>query len=267
MTILDEILEIKKDEVAKLKKKYSLNSFKEMELFNTNSLSFVKEIKNNNNVSIIAEIKKASPSKGVIKNDFDHLKIAKEYFSAGVNAVSILTDEKFFQGSISFLRDIAAIKKIPLLRKDFIIDEYQVFEAKANGADLILLICEALSKTQIDELTKAASECGLEVLLELHSEEQIDKINFNENQIIGVNNRNLKTFKVDLTTTAILSEYIDDDLILVSESGISKKEDLDFLKNFKVDAILVGEHLMRSDEIKSKIIELKSWCVKDNGEL
>jgi indole-3-glycerol phosphate synthase len=142
-----------------------------------------------------------------------------------------------------------------------------VFEAKANGADLILLICEALSKNQINELTNAAVECGLEVLLELHSKEQIDKINFKENKIIGVNNRNLKTFEVDLNTTALLSKYIDDDLILVSESGISKKEDLDFLKSFEIDAILVGELLMRSVKFKSKIHELKSWCVKSNGEL
>jgi indole-3-glycerol phosphate synthase len=122
MTILDDILEIKKDEIAKLKKKYSLNSFKEMEFFNTSSLSFYKEIKNNKNVSIIAEIKKASPSKGIIKKDFNHVKIAEEYFSSGINAVSILTDERFFQGSISFLRDIAAIKKVTLLIKYFIID-------------------------------------------------------------------------------------------------------------------------------------------------
>ncbi len=260
MTILDEILSVKKDEVAKLKKQYSLNSFKEMEYFERPTLSFIKEVNKDSNVSIIAEVKKASPSKGLIKKDFNHLKIAEEYFSAGVNAVSVLTDEKFFQGNISYLNDIAAIKEVPLLRKDFIIDEYQIFEAKGNGADLILLICEALSKAQVDALSHAAFECGLEVLLELHSAEQIEKINFDVNKIIGVNNRNLKTFVVDLNTTAELSKIIKKDTILVSESGISKKEDLNFLKNYNINAVLVGEHLMRSENIKAKVNELKEWC-------
>lgn len=263
MTILDEILEVKKEEIHSLKKKYSINSFKETEYFEKSSLSFIKSVRKNKDVSIIAEIKKASPSKGLIKEDFNHIKIADSYFSAGVNAVSILTDEKFFMGNITFLNDIAKIKQVPLLRKDFIIDEYQVFEAKANGADIILLICEALSKNQINELTHAASECKLEVLLELHSSNQIDKIDFKINKIIGVNNRDLKTFNVDLNTTAELAKYLDNDTILVSESGISKKEDLEFLKNSNINAVLVGEHLMRSNNIKDKVDELKSWCVNE----
>ena len=260
MTILDEILEVKKEEVSALKMKYSLNSFKETEFFEKASLSFTEAVKRNINVSVIAEIKKASPSKGLIKKDFNHLKIAGSYFAAGVNAVSVLTDEKFFMGNITFLKDIAAVKKVPLLRKDFIIDEYQVFEAKANGADIILLICEALSKNQINELSHAAFECGLEVLLELHSKDQVEKIDTSINKIIGVNNRDLKTFNVDLNTTAELSNYFNEDIILVSESGINKKADMDFLKTACINAVLVGEHLMRAPNIKEKMEELKTWC-------
>ncbi len=264
MTILEEILEVKKDEAAALKKKYSPASFKSMEYFEKVSLSFINEVRNNRNISVIAEIKKASPSKGLIKEKFNHLEIAGSYFAAGVNAVSVLTDEKFFMGSISYLKDIAGIKKAPLLRKDFLIDEYQVFEAKAAGADMILLICEALSGSQINELTHAAGECGLEVLLELHSKDQIGKIDFDLNEIIGVNNRDLKTFKVDLNTTAELSGYVNEETILVSESGITKKEDIDFLRKSRTNAVLVGEHLMRSDNIQAGTEELKFWCSNES---
>ena len=260
MTILDEIIEVKKEEVSGLRNKYSLNSFKEMKYFEVAPLSFINEIERNKNISIIAEVKKASPSKGIIKADFNHLKIAQNYFAAGVNAVSVLTDEKFFQGSINHLREIAGIKEVPILRKDFIIDEYQIFEAKANGADIVLLICEALSKGQVDELSHAAFECGLEVLLELHSADQVEKINFDVHNIIGVNNRNLKSFNVDLNTTAELACYLTDDTILVSESGITKEEDIKFLKKNGINAVLVGEHLMRSKNIKAKVEELKEWC-------
>lgn len=260
MNILDEILEVKKDEVKNLKKNFTLNSFKEMEFFEKYSLNFSENLKKNKNISVISEIKKASPSKGIIREDFNHLKIADIYFECEVQAVSILTDKNFFKGDISFLKDIAQIKNAPLLRKDFIIDEYQIFEAKANGADMALLICEALSKNQINELTCAAYEIGLEVLLELHSIAQMEKINFELNKIIGINNRNLEDFSVSLETTKSLSENIPDEIILVSESGIHEKQDIDFLKDTKTNAVLVGEHLMKHKDIKSKLLELKEWC-------
>ncbi len=260
MTILEEINNVKKDEVKFLKMNYTLNSFKEMEFFEKKSLSFAENVKQNKNISIISEIKKASPSKGIIREDFNHLKIADIYFECEVQAVSVLTDKKFFKGDISFLKDIAKIKNAPLLRKDFIIDEYQIFEAKANGADMILLICESLSKNQINELTHAAKEIGLEVLLELHSLPQIEKINFELNNIIGINNRNLQDFSVSLETTKLISEKIPDDIILVSESGIHEKQDIEFLKDTKTNAVLVGEHLMKHKDIKLKLLELKEWC-------
>ncbi len=261
MNILEQIVEVKKEEVKKLKQKYSLNSFNEMEPFESKSIKFSKKVKSNQNISIISEIKKASPSKGIIREDFNHLKIAETYFKCGTDAVSILTDEKFFKGNINFLKDIASIKKTPLLRKDFIIDEFQVFQSKGNGADIILLISEILSKSQINELTNAAKEAGLEVLLELHSEKQLSKIDFNVNKILGVNNRNLEDFSIDLDTTLNLSKLLPDDLILVAESGIKKEEDIDYLVRAKISAILVGEHLMAAKNIEEKFKELKEWCL------
>ncbi len=261
MNILEQIVEVKKEEVKNLKQKYSLNSFTEMEYFESKSLKFSDKVKSNQNISIISEIKKASPSKGIIREDFNHLKIAETFFNCGTDAISILTDEKFFKGNVEFLKEIALIKETPLLRKDFIIDEIQVFQSKANGADIILLISEILSKAQINELSHAAKEAGLEVLLELHSEKQLSKIDFSINNILGVNNRNLEDFSIDLNTTLNLSKLIPDEIILVAESGIKEKEDIDYLVQADIDAILVGEHLMASKIIEEKFKKLKEWCL------
>lgn len=260
MNILNQILEVKKEEVSGLKKFYTLNSFREMEFFTAKSLSLIDSLKESETISIIAEIKKASPSKGVIRKDFNHKKIADIYFNEGVEAVSILTDKNFFQGDLQYLSDIAKDKRAPLLRKDFIIDESQIFESKAFGADIILLISEALSKDQINELTHAAYECGLEVLLELHSANQLEKINFDVNELIGINNRNLENFAVDLETTAEISQKIPDKVYIVSESGINSKSDVARLKDTQTNAILVGEYLMKAEDIKAKLKELKEWC-------
>ena len=217
---LGKILEVKKEEVSLLRKKFRSSDFSDFDFFSAETLSFSKNVIRNGKLSVIAEIKKASPSKGLIRENFNHVEIAETYFKSNIQAVSVLTDERFFQGGINFLRDIAKIKKVPLLRKDFIIDEFQVLEAKANGADIILLICEALEKSLIKELTLAAREIGLEVLLELHSESQLEKIDFGVNEIIGINNRNLVDFNVDLKTTEELAKLIPDDVILIAESGI-----------------------------------------------
>lgn len=259
MNILEEIIEHKKEEVKKLRQKYSVSSFKETEFFEKPTLK-LKDYISPDSLGIIAEIKKASPSKGIIREDFNHLKIAEIYFDEEVSAVSILTDENFFKGTIQYLQDIAAIKQRPLLKKDFIIDEHQIYEAKAFGADIILLISEILSNSQIDELTCAAKEIGLDVLLELHSEKQLDKINFALNDLIGINNRNLEDFSVNLETTKRLAEKLPDGILLISESGISKKEDIDFLKTTKTKALLVGEHLMASKDIRESLKQLKEWC-------
>jgi len=264
MAILDEILEVKKEEVKKLRTEFSISRFKDSEFFEKDCFSFKDALSKDNAISIIAEIKKASPSKGIIKEDFNHLKIAEEYINTGADAISVLTDESFFRGHINFLKEIAQIKSIPLLRKDFIIDEYQVFEAKSNGADVILLIAEALSLQQIRELTHCAKEIGMEVLLEFHSEKELNKINPSANKIIGINNRDLKTFKVDIKTTEHLSDKIQGDFLLVSESGISTKEDIDYLKTTKTNAVLVGEHLMCSSSITDSLKQLKEWCSRED---
>ena len=259
MNILEEIIEHKKDEVKKLKKKFSLHSFEEMEYYEKSNLK-LKDFINPHSLGIIAEIKKASPSKGIIRSNFNHLKIAEIYFNETVSAVSILTDVDYFQGSINYLKDIAAIKQSPLLRKDFIIDEHQVYESKASGADIILLISEVLSKQQIEELSCAAKEIGLDILLELHSKKQLTKIDFELNTMIGINNRNLEDFSVNLETTKQIASEIPGNIIVVSESGISKKDDIGFLKSTRTKAILVGEHLMASKDIKSSLKGLKEWC-------
>jgi len=264
LNILDEIIEVKKEEVKELRKKYSIKSFSDLEFYNIKSISLYDKIKSKDDISIIAEIKKASPSKAIIRDNFNHLEIAEAYFRESVDAVSILTDKKFFMGSINFLNDIARIKQAPLLRKDFIIDDFQIFEAKAYGADIVLLICEALSKNQIRDLTQSALETGMEVLLELHSEEQLSKIDFQLNKIIGVNNRNLEDFSVALSTTEKISRLLPEDVVLVSESGISRKEDIDFIRSTGTNSILVGEHLMKAHDIKLKLKKLKQWCSNES---
>jgi len=264
MNILNEILEVKQKEVSDLKKRYFLSSFTETEYFEKETLSFYNSLKDKSDISIIAEIKKVSPSKGIIKVDFDHKAIAKSYFHNGANAVSVLTDENFFMGKLDYLKDIANFKNLPLLRKDFIIDEYQIFQSKAFGADFILLISEILSQNQIAELTHAAYEIGLEVLLELHSEAQLSKIDFNLNKLIGINNRNLNDFSVDLNTCINISQNLTEGVMVVAESGINKKEDLQLLNKSKINAILVGEYLMSSENIGAALQQLKKWCQNEN---
>lgn len=264
MNILEQIIETKKEELVKLKRDFTLSQFRDSEFFEKKSLDFKNAISNKEKISIISEIKKASPSKGLIRKNFNHLEIADAYFECGTDAVSILTDENYFMGSINFLKDIARIKAAPLLRKEFIINEYQVYESKSAGADAILLISEVLSASQIKELTLAANEIGLEVLLELHSKLMLDKIDFSINKIIGINNRNLEDFSVDLNSTKDISLMLPEDVICVSESGINSENDIDFVKQTKAKAVLVGEHFMRVENIKTVFNEFKEWCKRES---
>ena len=258
--ILHEIVEVKKEEVKLLKRDFTYKRFSDSEFFEKKSLSFINALNNKKRISIIAEIKKASPSKGIIREKFDYIEIASIYFENETDAVSIVTDKIFFKGSIKYLNEIAKIKSTPLLRKDFIIDEVQIFEAKSNGADAILLISEILSESQIIELTQAAQEHDMDVLLELHSSDQISKIDFSINKIIGINNRDLSNFNVDINTTGKISELIPDNILIVSESGIKNKNDIDFLKTTNTSAVLVGEHFMKSNNIAETLIEFKEYC-------
>jgi indole-3-glycerol phosphate synthase len=264
MNILEQIVEVKKEEVKSLRSEFRYRYFSDSEFFNRPVLSMKDALTAEKDIAIIAEIKKASPSAGIIREDFNHLEIADVYLENNVDAISILTDQNFFQGHISFLNEIAKLRTVPLLRKDFIIDDYQIFEARSNGADCILLIAEILSKGQLAELTHAAIELGLQTLVEIHSVEQIQKLNFLNNSLIGINNRNLENFKVDLETTAELADLIPDQIVLVSESGIKSSQDLDFLKETRVNAVLVGEHFMRQIDISHEIGKFKKWAHREN---
>ncbi|MDD3559809.1 MAG: indole-3-glycerol phosphate synthase TrpC [Melioribacteraceae bacterium] len=264
MTILEEIVEVKKEEVKKLRKEFTLSRFSDYQFFESETLSLYKNITYDNNLSIIAEIKKASPLKGIIREDFNYLDIAKIYAEYEVSGISVLTDKNFFKGSIEYLDDIAKIKSAPLLRKDFIIDEYQVYEAKANGADVVLLICEILSETQVKELTHATNELDLEVLLELHSLEQLNKVDFEIHNIVGINNRDLNTFEVDINNSIDISKKFPGNVCVVAESGFSDKTFVDKVKNEKIDALLVGEHFMRAKNISDELKKFKEWCNRES---
>lgn len=264
MTILEEIIEVKKEEVKKLKQNYTHTRFSDSPHFDNNTFGFYEKVKADKNISIIAEIKKASPSKGIIRNDFDPVEIAKIYMDNEVQAISILTDKNFFQGSIDYLNKIAQFKTVPLLRKDFIIDEYQVYEARSNGADIILLISEILSQNQIEELTCIANELGLEVLLELHSEKELEKIDLNKNKIIGINNRDLHTFNVDINKSINISKLLPGENLIVAESGFKTKTDLNKIINEKISAVLIGEQFMASKKINEEIIKFRGWCKRES---
>jgi indole-3-glycerol phosphate synthase len=213
-------------------------------------------------VALIAEVKKASPSAGVICKDFDPVRRAKEYEAAGASCLSVLTDEKFFQGSLDYLRQIRAAVKLPLLRKDFIIDERQILEAIEWGADAILLIVTILTDEQLRRFHSLAVEAGLAALVEVHDEAELERALKISPQLLGVNNRNLKNFKVDLATTERLAARIFSTLnpqpatLLVAESGIHTRADVERLKQCGANAILVGESLMRGGDIQKLVREL-----------
>ncbi|GJQ63675.1 MAG: indole-3-glycerol phosphate synthase [Melioribacteraceae bacterium] len=265
--ILREIVEVKKEEVAILKRDNSLSQFRDSKFWSLNSKNIESAFKRDKSLAIISEIKKASPSKGIIREDFDHLNIAEIYSNNDVDAISVLTDKNFFKGDISFLYQIAERFDTPLLRKDFIISEYQVYEAKANGANIILLISEILSQNQIQEITHAAYENNMEVLLELHSYDQAAKIDFSFNRIIGINNRDLRNFSVDVTRSVKIGESLKNDnpeIVIIGESGFSDKESVKIANNGFIDGLLVGEHFMRAKNIDDSVKHFKEWCLNEN---
>lgn len=209
-------------------------------------------------VKIIAEVKKASPSKGVIRKDFNHTALALSYQEAGASAVSVLTDEKFFQGKLSYLTDCRKCISIPILRKDFIIDSYQIIEARAAGADAVLLIAALLNAESLRSFREYAESLGMSALVEAHNEKELYSAIESGARIIGINNRNLQTFDVDLRTTEHLIPNIPTDKIIVSESGIVTREDIERVGKSGADAILIGETLMRSLDPGQKLKELLS---------
>lgn len=263
MTILEEIVRQKKREVARLPAEpITIQSLKDALAKRGDHRGFIYALRHprRSSMALIAEVKKASPSAGVICADFDPVRIAKEYEAAGASALSVLTDEKFFQGSLDYLKQIRAAVELPLLRKDFIIDDRQILEAIEWGADAILLIVAILSDSQLKRFHELATEAGLAALVEVHDEAELERALAIDARLIGVNNRDLKTFHVDLATTEVLaakafSDAARESVLLVAESGIHTRADVERVTRAGASAILVGESLMRGD-IAQKAAEL-----------
>lgn len=247
MNILDKIVADKRKEVDLKKTVIPVSQLEQSLLMERTSISLTMELKNSN-TGIIAEHKRRSPSKSVINQDLNVQDVAKGYADAGVCGISVLTDGKYFGGSLDDLVFARAAVNIPLLRKEFIIDEYQIVEAKAHGADVILLIAAILSREEIKTLSELAKSLGLDVLLEVHNEEELQKSIMPSLDMLGVNNRNLKTFEVSLDTSKTLSEQIPNDFVKVSESGISSIGAIQDLRNYGYQGFLIGENFMKTDD-------------------
>lgn len=246
MTILDKIVIRKKEEVAAAKKNVSLAELEAMPLFQRNCYNLRESILDPNKTGIIAEYKRASPSKGLINGTSTVEEVVAGYQDAGASAISVLTDHDFFQGSLEDLTAARNVLQIPLLRKEFIVDSYQIAEAKAYGADIILLIAACLEKEEIKSLSEYAKSLGLNVFLEVHNEEELNKSIFPSIDAIGVNNRNLKDFSVSLNHSYDLVNKIPSQYIKVSESGISDPETIKALKKAGFNAFLIGENFMKT---------------------
>jgi indole-3-glycerol phosphate synthase len=249
--ILNKILATKKTEVAASKLAVSLDQLQAQAEAQGEPRDFVGSIHKKimaNKAAVIAEIKKASPSKGVIREDFKPAEIAKSYEKAGAACLSVLTDEQYFQGSAAYLKQARAACKLPVLRKDFIIDEYQVFEARAMGADCILLIVAALELAQMQKLEALANELGMAVLVEVHDADELALALQLDTPLIGINNRNLRTFEVSLQTTLDLLKIMPEDRFVVTESGIFTPDDVKLMMDNQVQGFLVGEAFMRQDD-------------------
>lgn len=245
MTILDKIIERKKEEIAAAKSHISLDQLKDTQSFGRATYSLKDSIKNKS--GIIAEFKRQSPSKGIINNSVEPLEVVSAYENFGASGISILTDHDFFGGNFNDIVSVRNDIKIPILRKDFMIDEYQFYEAKSIGADVILLIASCLSPAQVEEFTALAHELKMEVLLEIHTEDELKHFH-SKVDLVGINNRNLKDFKVDLQHSVQLKNQLPKEALSVAESGIYNLEDFKFLKEKGFDGFLMGEYFMKNTD-------------------
>ena len=257
MTILDKLAQHAMERVKAAEQTISLDEIKSRVLSLPKGDFEFERVLSKPNISFICECKKASPSKGIIAKDFPFLRIAKEYESAGADCISVLTEPKWFLGSDEYLREIAAAVKIPCLRKDFTVDEYQIYEAKILGAQAVLLICSILSAEQIKAYIKICDKLGISALVETHDENEVKTAVNSGARIIGVNNRNLKDFSVDTDNSRRMRELVPDNVLFVSESGVRTAEDVQKLCEIGADAVLIGETLMRAEDKKAKLLELK----------
>ena len=257
MTILDELAGYAKKRVAEEKTKISLDEIKQSAFsMPKGDFSFEKALKKED-IAFICECKKASPSKGIIAENFPYLEIAKEYERAGADCISVLTEPSRFSGSDKYLQEIANAVNIPCLRKDFTVDEYMIYQAKLLGASAVLLICSILDKCQIKEYIDICDTLGLSALVEVHDEKEIETALQSGARIIGVNNRNLKDFSVDTDNSRKLRELVPNEMIFVSESGVKTPEDVQKLRNIGANAVLVGETLMRAENKREMLFKLK----------
>ncbi len=255
MNILEKIVEQTKSDLSKRKQNISFNDLHSLEGYEKQRINF-KEALTTDGVSVIAEVKKASPSKGIIREDFNPLDIALRYEEGGASAISVLTDEPFFKGSLDYLSAISKQVQLPLLRKDFVIDPFQVKEARAYGADAVLIIVAITQGEQLNELIASAKEFGLSALVECYDQEDFDRLNFSEVDILGVNNRDLKYFKVDVHRGTSILKQASEGTVLVSESGISTGEDIALLQKEGIHSVLIGEHFMRQSNPGKAVSEL-----------
>ena len=265
MSRLQEILQYKREVVAAIRPRRDEFRAAALRRNDFRSLSTALEGDGGQTLALIAEVKRASPSAGLISRDFDPVRTATRYEAAGANAISVLTDEKFFQGHLDHLRAVRDAVDLPILRKDFVVDEVQIYEASAAGADAILLIVAALEQDELVRFLDVAAACQLDALVEVHTLEELDRALETDARIFGINNRNLATFQVDLATTEVLSEEVPAGILLVSESGIRTAEDSRRLRASGADAILVGETLMRTDDIEREVAALKLEMPASNG--
>jgi indole-3-glycerol phosphate synthase len=247
--ILDKIVAQKRIEIADARSLTSLEAVQEAAATAPPARDFLGALRASEGIGLIAEVKKASPSKGLIREDFDPPSIARLYTDHGARCISVLTDETFFQGSLSYLKQVRSVVDTPLLRKDFVLDTYQIYEARAAGADAVLLIAEILTASELRQFSDLALELGMVALTELYDPANLDAVLASGTPLVGVNNRDLRTFEVDLSHTVRLRQQIPRSVLLVGESGISSREDALFLQENGVEAMLVGESLMRQTDI------------------
>lgn len=254
--VLKEIIQKKKEKILLAKQQLPEDDLKAKITGLAPTRHFIEAINKPRQISLIAEIKKASPSGGIIRQEFNPQEIARDYQGAGVQAISVLTEEDFFGGSLTYLNEVRCVTDVPILRKDFILEVYQVYESRFFGADAILLIADLLSKEKLSELTSVASEAGLDCLVEVHTEKELKKVLSLKLPLIGINNRDLHTLEVDLKTTEKLITLIPKDRVLVVESGIKSRQDVMFLKILGISAVLIGEAFMEAQDIKAKVEEI-----------
>ena len=247
MNILEEIVAKTKSKLEEKKQGLSLEELSsKIDFENLKETNFKKSLQNKAE-AIIAEIKKASPSAGIISDNFDPVLKSKEYESFGASALSILTEEDYFLGNIQYLKDVKATTSLPILRKDFIVDEYQIYESKLIGADCILLIASILNDEELKNFSETADRLKLDYIIEVHDEEELQRVQHFSNAIIGVNNRNLKTFDVDINNSVELKKIFEGENIFIAESGIKSKKDIEYLQQHNINVFLIGESLMKGD--------------------